>query len=112
MYRPSHWSRTALVAALLSCSFTASAWDGVNDGVPGLIEVTNANNYGVRVHLANPVSMCGPNSHSFVYFEPTDDNYKSYMATILVAKAQGTQVRLFALADGNGYCKLGHLAMF
>lgn len=102
---------TAATLLLFAWSHCALAWDGVNVGVPGVIEITHGQNYGFRVYLTNQTAMCGSGSYSWVYLNSTDSNYQTYVAAILTAKAQGTQVSLFGVLEPGGFCKLGHMAM-
>ena len=101
---------TALLAALLSMllSQTADAWDGAINGMPGVIEVTDGANYGFRVWLTTGAAMCG-NSNGWVYLLSSDSNYNTYVAVILMARAQGTNLTFLSNRDGNGYCHLQHL---
>lgn len=102
--------RKALAVAGACLVFVnAQAWDGATSGVPGGLEVTGAGNFGFRVYLASPVSMCGPSSPNWAYIEPTDSNYSTYVAVILSAKAQGTSVQIYTIRDARGYCHIGHL---
>jgi hypothetical protein len=101
--------KVLLVAAACFMSVSAHAWDGSNAGVPGLIEVTNGQNFGFRVHLATPVSMCGQSTQAWAYLNATDSNYATYVAVILSAKAQGTQVIVYTIRDASGYCHIEHL---
>ena len=87
----------------------AHAWDGVTSGVPGALEVTNGGNYGLRIYLANQTSMCGSSTPTWIYLEPTDSNYSTYLAVLLFAKAQGTPVTLYGIREANGFCRLGHM---
>jgi hypothetical protein len=87
----------------------AHAWDGSTAGVPGGLEVTGAGNFGFRVSLASPVPMCGPSTPGWAYVEPTDSNYSTYVAVILMAKSHGTSVTVYTIRDANGYCRIGHL---
>lgn len=65
MLRASKWIRYLLLAAVLSSSVPAYAWDGSNEGVPGLIEVAQGGNAGFRVYLTGLTSMCGPSTPSW-----------------------------------------------
>jgi hypothetical protein len=105
------FGRWAAAALVFAWSHSALAWDGVNTGVPGLIEITHGQNYGFRVHLTNVTAMCGSGSFNWVYLNASDSNYTTYVAAILAAKAQGTEVLLYGVLEPGGYCKLGHMAM-
>lgn len=101
--------RSHIFALLLLCLGAAVrpalAWDGVQTMVPGTIDVTAGSNYGFRVW--------GPSCNgaaNFAYLLDTDDNYNTYVAVLLMAKAQGLSVTFFTTLDSNGYCHLGYIS--
>ena len=63
------------------------------------------------VNLVNVTAMCGASTPGWIYLNSDDSNYSTYVATILMAKAQGTPLTFFAVRESDGYCHLGHLAM-
>lgn len=99
--------RSVLVASVLFSATTAYAWDGVQTGYPGALQVTQAGNYGFRVTLKTPDVMCG-NANTWAYLEPTDSNYATFVAVILSAQARGARVTFYSNRDGSGYCRIGH----
>jgi hypothetical protein len=95
----------------LGASLPALAWDGYPDGVPATIEVAQgAANYSFRVHFAPAVPMCG-NGNTWAYLNTTDGNYSTFVAAILMAKAQGTRVTVYSNVDASGYCHIGHIGL-
>jgi hypothetical protein len=98
----------AIFFALFTASSTALAWDGVAVGKISRIEITAGNNFGIRLLFAgNSSSMCngGP---PWAYLNESDSNYKTYVAMIMLAKAQNIQITLFSTLE-SGYCHIGHL---
>lgn len=102
--------RPVLFGALLLCATTALAWDGVQTGYPGALQVTQAGNYGFRVTLKTPDVMCG-NANTWAYLEPTDSNYATFVAVILSAQARGARVTFYSNRDSSGYCRIGHIVL-
>jgi hypothetical protein len=77
---------TGTIASLIAS--IALAWDGTPTGIPGQIDVAQGSGLGYRIYLSPAVSMCG-NSNAWAYLNTTDINYSTYVATIMMAKAQG-----------------------
>jgi len=97
-----------LLAPLLLClaAAPAGAWDGFQTIVPGMVDVTAGNNMGFRVW--------GPTcngSANFAYLLDTDSNYSTYVAAILMAKAQGLSVTFYTTKDASGFCHIGYLTV-
>lgn len=110
---PKHLNRLIrpLATALLTAaviSAPAHAYDGQVNGVPGLIEVTNGSNYGFRVSLGTV--MC-TNGSGFAYLNEADSNYKTYVALVLMAKAQSLAITVFSNRDSSGYCHIEDIQM-
>jgi hypothetical protein len=83
----------------------AWSWDGAKTMVPGTIEVTDGGNYGFRIWGPS----CGGVAN-FAYLQSTDSNYGTYVAVILMAKAQGLQLTFYTNKDSNGYCHIGYVS--
>jgi hypothetical protein len=64
---------------------------------------------GYRVYFSPAVSMCG-NGNTWAYLNTTDINYSTYVATIMMAKAQGLGILVYTTVDPNGYCHIGYLS--
>jgi hypothetical protein len=98
----------AFLAALVSP--IASAWDGAVTAAPGQIDITSGGNYGFRVFLQSFPAMCG-NQNDWAYLNSSDSNYSTYVAAILMARAQGTNVTIYSDRDANGYCRIGYVSV-
>ena|SRR5579884_2624779 len=96
----------ALALLLAVVAPVASAWDGTQTIVPSLIDVTDGGNYGFRVW--GPT--CGGVAN-FAYLNSADSNYSTYIAAILMAKAQGLQVTFYMTKDSNGFCHIGYIGL-
>jgi len=96
----------AMAAAIL-CSSSGWAWDGATTGRVVVIEVTQGANLGFRIWLDPNQQMCSAGAH-FAFLYETDSNYKAYVATLLLAKASGSQVSIYTTNEG-GYCHIGHV---
>jgi hypothetical protein len=88
---------------------SAHAWDGVASGVVNAVDITNGNIYGFRVFVSGVTNMCGSGSN-WAFLNESDSNYKTYVAAILTAKAQGTPVVIYTNSE-NGYCHIGHISV-
>ena len=87
----------------------AHAWDGVASGNISAVEITGGNNFGFRIFVGGVTNMCGSGSN-WAYLNESDSNYKTYVAAILAAKAQGTPVTVFSTLE-NGYCHVGYISV-
>jgi hypothetical protein len=101
--------RSHALALLLLCLGgpiePALAWDGTQTMIPGQIDVTDGSNLGFRVW--------GPScsgAQNFAYLLNTDSNYDTYVAVILMAKAEGITVTFYTTLDASGFCHLGYLS--
>jgi hypothetical protein len=97
-----------LLISQLFAPSVSLAWDGAVTGVPFEIDVTDGGNFGFRVYL--PSAMCG-NSYNWAYLNATDSNYSTYVAALLMAKAQGGTVMVYSNKDSNGYCHIGYVSL-
>jgi hypothetical protein len=106
--------KNLLKAACVICSIclisSAYAWDGAAVGIPWQIHITDGPNFGFRIFLQGGPALCG-NGVNWAYLNSADSNYNTYVASLLMAKAQGTQVQLYTNRDSNGYCHIGYSAM-
>src|ERR1043165_8456819 len=100
---------TGLLLLSIFGSIPAFAWDGIVSGTVLGFDVTAGNNFGFRVYLNGVTSMCG-NSINWAYLNEGDSNYKSYVAAVMMAKAQGSSVFIYT-TQVNGYCQIGHLGV-
>lgn len=95
-------------AILFGIHAAVPAWDGTYTATISKISVTGGSNYGFRVYLSGVPSMC-TNGPDWAYLLDTDSNYKTYVATILLAKAQGTTISINSTYDGQ-FCHIGYIA--
>jgi hypothetical protein len=87
----------------------AHAWDGVASGNIYAVEITGGNSFGFRVFVSGVTNMCGSGSN-WAYLNESDSNYKTYVAGILAAKAQGSTVTVYSTLE-NGYCHIGYISV-
>lgn len=99
----------ALAVLWLTGIGAAHAWDGVVSGNIYAVEITGGNNFGFRVFVSGVTNMCGSGSN-WAYLNETDSNYKTYVAAILAAKAQGSSVTVYSTLE-NGYCHIGYISV-
>ena len=94
-----------------ACLQTATAaWGGVTTGKIAQLHVTSAGNLPCRVHLeGSPVLCVGGMSEG--YLDDTDANYKTYVATLLMAKATGAGVTLYADLGQFSRCRIGYVVL-
>lgn len=96
---------SALAVALIA---PANAWDKVTSGNISVIEVTAGSNYGFRVWLLGGVSPCS-SGIGWAYLLDTDSNYRTFVASLLMAKATGAPVTFHTELEG-GYCHIRHIS--
>lgn len=101
------FSFAAICSMLLCAAPAVQAWDGVVSGKVADIQVTAGNNLGFRVALASAPVMCN-GGQAFAYLNESDSNYKVYVSMIMLAKAQGYTVTIYANLEG-AQCHIGHL---
>ena len=87
----------------------AHAWDGAVSGNIYAVEVTVGHVYGFRVFVSGATTMCTGGSN-WAYLNESDSNYKTYVAAILAAKAQGSTVTLYSNLE-NSHCHIGHITI-
>jgi hypothetical protein len=105
---PRFFVACALLVSHLFAPSVSLAWDGQVTGVPSQIDVTDGGNLGFRVYLQS--AMCGT-SYNWAYLNSTDSNYSTYVAALLMAKAQGGTVIIYSNKDSNGYCHIGYVML-
>lgn len=84
-------------------------WAGVSQGTVSQFDVTGAANYSFRVYINGTTNMCGSGSN-WAYLNEADGNYKTYVAAIMMAKAQGNTVTIYTYRV-NDYCQIGYVAV-
>lgn len=100
---------SAIFSASLLASPAALAWDGVQVGSITRIDVTAGNNFGIRIMLGGVASMCSGGA-SWAYLNESDSNYKTYVAMLMLAKAQASKVTIFTTLE-SGYCHAGYIVV-
>lgn len=95
----------------VSAALPASAWDGLATGKISSIEVTAGTNYGFRIFLIGAQQAFCMGGTSFAFLFESDSNYKVYVASLLLAKAQGSTVTIFSMNEA-GFCHIGHVMVF
>lgn len=101
------WHRVVGLCLSLVTTMTASAWDGAVGGRVVSFEVTHGTNYAFRIYLEGGAAMCSGGA-TWAFVNESDSNYKVYVATLMLAKAQGSQVTVYSDREG-AYCRIGHL---
>lgn len=99
----------ATALALGAClQLPAAAWGGVTTGRIAQLHVPSAGNLPFRVYLeGSPVLCAGGLAEGYV----DDANYKTYVATLLMAKATGASVTLYADVGQYSRCRIGYVVM-
>lgn len=87
----------------------ALAWDGAVAGKIVGVEVASGQNFGFRVSLGGVSSMCagGP---SWAYLNEADSNYKTFVAVLLLAKVQDSNLTIYTTRVGS-YCQIGYITV-
>lgn len=110
MLRHSFLAQVAAFVLGACLHLTAAAWGGVTTGKISQLHVTGAGDLPFRVYLdGNPVLCTGGMSED--YLDDTDANYKTYVATLLMAKATGASVTLHADVGMYSRCRIGYVVM-
>jgi len=83
---------------------------GVTTGKIAQVHVTNAGNLPFRVYLEGAPVLCA-GGLAEGYLDDTDANYKTNVATLLMAKATGASVTLHADVGQYSRCRIGYVVM-
>lgn len=107
----------SMIAVGISAPTTGHAWDGDFTGRIDWIEVSQGNNYGFRVHLVGVTEICAGGT-DWAFVNEADSNYRVFVATLLMAKANFNTVRIFTTAepyppkpDGLKVCRIGDIVV-
>lgn len=100
-----------VAVALGAClHMPAAAWGGITTGKIVRLHVTGAGNLPFRVNLeGDPILCTGGLSEG--YLDDTDGNYKTYVAALLMAKATGATVTLYADVGLYSRCRIGYVVL-
>jgi hypothetical protein len=110
MHKRRTLARTTALALSVLISFPALSWGGVTTGKIAFVHVTGAGNLPFRVNLeGGPVLCAGGMSEG--YLDDTDANYRTYVATLLMAKATGATVTLYADVGSSSRCRIGYILL-
>lgn len=96
------------------CSFNAFSWDGSVTGIINKIdvEVTNGNNYGLRIALKDAPTLCG-STKTWAYINKEDDNYQVTSSMLIAAQMASRQVTLYTTKNASsGYCRIGYVVLY
>ena len=99
---------TVIVAAIGLCfPGPTAAWDGSVTGKIVQVDVTDAGSLGFRVYVGSVGAHCagGP---GWAYLNEGDSNYKTYVAVLMMAKAQNSSVTIYS-NNAGGYCHIGYI---
>ncbi|MEY4589099.1 MAG: hypothetical protein RL497_1175 [Pseudomonadota bacterium] len=98
--------------SILLTSFSALAWDGWEAGVINSIEVTGAENYGFRIAFKGGPAMCGSGSPNWAYINKSNDNYQTYVSTLLAVALSAKRVIVYTIKNpADGQCQVGHISV-
>lgn len=97
-----------LVATVLP--LPALAWGGVTTGKILRVHVTGAGNLPFRVNLEGHPVLC-EGGMAEGYLDDTDGNYKTFVASLLMAKATGASVTLYADVGSFSRCRIGYMML-
>ena len=101
----------AVAVALGAClHLSAAAWGGVATAKIAQLHVTGAGNLPFRVYLEGAPVLCAGGMPEG-YLDDTDPNYKTYVATLLMAKATGATVILHADVGQYSRCRIGYVVL-
>jgi hypothetical protein len=110
-----HWEiqredvmRTVFRAAALAIAGMWASHALAVETIGGQIDtlyVAQGNNFGYRVTIAGQSKLCSGANGNFAYTNAADDNYKAYVANLMLAYTQGKPVTL-TMEVVNGYCHL------
>lgn len=96
-----------LGGALLAAQ--VAAWDGAVSGPIAAIDIAHGQNYGFRVGLAGGPTMCTGGA-TWAYLNESDSNYRTFVAALLLAKAQQSRVLIYSNLE-NGQCHIGYISV-
>lgn len=94
----------------MMCAPASYAWDGAVSGTVSGFDVTGGTNFAFRVYLNGVTNVCG-GSYNVAYINETDSNYRTYVAAVMFAKANGSVVTLYTNRDASGLCQIGYLSV-
>lgn len=96
--------------ATLSARSYAQTWGGQVYGKITRIDVTDAENYGLRVVLGGGGAPMCTGGNNWAYLNASDANYKAYVALLMLAKSMDRGVVISSNLVA-GQCKIGYVSM-
>jgi hypothetical protein len=99
-------------ALLLASMFPSHAlpWGGVTTGRIAQLHISAAGNLPLRVYLEGAPVLC-VNGMAEGYLDDADPNYKVYAAALMMAKATGATVTLYADVGLYNRCRIGYVVV-
>jgi len=82
---------------------TSEATSGIVSGRLKIIDFSPNEHHPLRVFMAVPMAMCGPDTLDWAY---ANKHYAKFMNILLTAKAAGFSVELTSQLDDEGFCEL------
>jgi len=77
--------------------------NGIVNGRLKTIDFSPHEHHPLRVFMAVPMAMCGPDTLDWAYAK---SHYTVFMNLLLTAKAAGFSVELSSQLDGEGFCEI------
>jgi hypothetical protein len=105
-----NWPQAAALIAALALPLPSLAWGGITTGKISQMDVANARNLPFRVHLEGSPVLC-EGGLAEGYVDDADANYKVYVAALMMAKATGATVTLYADVGAVGRCRIGYVTV-
>lgn len=87
----------------------ARAWDGIVTANIVQLDVTDANNCGVRVYLDGAPTMCGTGSAVWAFLPAGFSNYAAAVSLMTSAWLAGKPVTLHTTRVGGAFCEIGYI---
>lgn len=97
---------TFCVLVMYSSLTFAWDWDGIAVGKITELHISPSD---VRIILEGVSSTC-TGGENWAFLSDTDSNYKSYVAALLLAKAQGTTITVYTTLEG-AYCHIYYIVL-
>lgn len=95
----------AIIFLMMNVSISLAFWDGSVTGKVGRLEVTNGDNYGLRIYLKENPKLCN-NSTTWGYIDPSNSNYDIYVSLITASKFADATVTLHTTQTSSGLCEI------
>lgn len=110
MFRQRLTAQAAALALGACLQTAAAAWGGITTGKIAQLHVTRAGNLPFRVYPEGSPVLCEGGMPEG-YLDDADANYKAYVAALLMAKATGASVTLYADIGRFSRRRIGHVVL-